>query len=262
MESDNPIEVLDKPEIHRILFYPYKLTAGRGDSRNIFFNVEPDVQICCRFYKADKKFPTIIFFHGNGETSPDYDDIARFFNEIEVNLIVTDYRGYGYSNGSPTIASLLNDAKILFKEIKKMLKDNGFSSTLYIMGRSLGSLCGLEVVKEYQNEIAGLIVESGSATNFRNYLSMFGLVPFDHPVWKEGKTFFNKEKIRLVKIKTLIMHAEFDSIIPLEEAKILYENSAARNKKLIIIPEADHNTIMYMDRRLYFNSLTDFIKNP
>jgi alpha-beta hydrolase superfamily lysophospholipase len=89
---------------------------------------------------------------------------------------------------------------------------------------------------------------------------MCGIVSFDNPVWEEGKGFFNKEKIRATTIPTLIIHAERDSLIPLEEARILYENAGSDVRKLVIIPGADHNTIMYVNLELYFGSITEFIE--
>jgi hypothetical protein len=235
--------------------------AGKDDPKNLFFEVEPGIQIGCRFYKVQESSPTILFFHGNGEVAPDYDEIAPFFNEVKLNLLVVDYRGYGYSDGDPTIANLLKDAKIIFVKVKRWLEDNGCSGALFVMGRSLGSLCAIEVAREYQDDLAGIIVESGSATNFRHYLGLFGLITFEHPVWKEGRNFFNKEKICLVKKPTLIIHAEYDSLVPLEEAKVLFASSGAENKKLIIIPRADHNSLMHGGKEQYFKGLADFVAN-
>jgi hypothetical protein len=260
MNTLDPLKILDQPQIHQILFYPLRLPGdGKKDPRNLFFEVESGVCIVCRFYGIAKDLPTILFFHGNGEIAPDYDEIAPLFNNHKLNLLVTDYRGYGYSDGTPTIAALLKDARTLFISSKQWLRENGYLGPLFIMGRSLGSLCVTEIALHYQDELPGLIVESGSATNFRNYLSLHGLVPFDHPVWTEGRNFFNKEKIRLIKIPTLIIHAEQDSLIPLAEARTLFENSGAQNKKLVIIPGADHNDLMFVGLELYFKSLVEFI---
>jgi pimeloyl-ACP methyl ester carboxylesterase len=175
-----------------------------------------------------------------------------------MNVIVADYRGYGHSDGLPSIANILNDAKMIYDSVKKMLEDENFTGKLFIMGRSLGSLCAIELAS-VNKTIPGLIVESGSATNFRNYLALYGLVPFDHPVWEEGRNFFNKEKIRNIEMPTLIIHGEQDSLIPVSEANILFENSGAKNKKLVIIPGADHNTIMFIDGEIYFNNIASFV---
>ena len=64
MESCDPIEVFDQPEVQHVLFYPVRLPdAGRDDPRNLFFEVEPGIQIGCRFYKIQESSPTVLFFH-------------------------------------------------------------------------------------------------------------------------------------------------------------------------------------------------------
>jgi len=262
MKNFDSFAVLDTPEIRGIIFYPRPAYGvPKYDEKNLFFETEPGVRIGCRFYQAGRDRPTILFFHGNGEIVTDYDDIATLYNQKNINLLVTDYRGYGFSDGSPTIANLLTDAKNIFSRAKKWLKEKGFTKNLYVMGRSLGSISAIEVAKEYQNDLTGLIVESGSATNFRSLLTMHGLVSADHPIWKEGNNFFSKEKIRRINIPTLIIHAEQDGIIPVQEAKILYENSGANSKKLIVIPRADHNNLMYAALELYFKSISEFIES-
>ncbi len=261
MENTDPIKVLDKPQIRQVLFYPVKMPDDlKSDPRNLFFEVEPGVKIGCRFYQADRIYPTILFFHGNGEVSYDYDDIAPIFNLKKMNIIVADYRGYGHSDGRPGIANILKDAGLLHGSVRKMLKEQKFTGKLFIMGRSLGSLCAIELAST-DKSIPGLIVESGSATNFRNYLALYGLIPYDHPVWQEGRNFFNKEKIRSIAMPTLIIHGEQDSLIPASEADILFENSGAKNKKLVIIPGADHNTVMFTDGELYFNNIARFVES-
>ena len=261
MDHENIFAVLDQPLVHEVVFHPRPAYGhAEDDNRNIFFDVEPDVKIGCRFYLSQKTDPTIIFFHGNGEIASDYDEIAPLYTDRHLNFFVSDYRGYGFSNGIPTIAGLISDAKIVFTEAKQWLADQGYTGRLIVMGRSLGSLCATEVAKAHQSEFDGLIIESGSASNFRNYLDMCGIIAFQDPVWEKAKGFFNKDKVRSVTIPTLIIHAEDDSLIPLDEAKTLYEHSGATSKKLVIIPEADHNDLMFLDMELYFGSITEFVE--
>jgi alpha-beta hydrolase superfamily lysophospholipase len=47
----------------------------------------------------------------------------------------------------------------------------------------------------------------------------------------------------------------------LEEAKVLFANSRAENKKLIIIPRADHNSLMYGGKEQYFKGIAEFVGN-
>jgi alpha-beta hydrolase superfamily lysophospholipase len=47
--------------------------------------------------------------------------------------------------------------------------------------------------------------------------------------------------------------------VPVEEGKALYENIAAKDKRLLIIPGVDHNTIFSGGMEPYIKALRDFI---
>jgi len=256
----DPLEVLDVPEVLSFVFHPRRaFSRGRG-GEVVLFEVEDGVRIGCKFWGEGRENATILYFHGNGEIVTDYDDIAPEYLRRGLNLLVPDYRGYGLSDGRPTLRAMLDDAHRLFRHATEWLKQRGFHGPLFVMGRSLGSLSAVELASSYREEFRGLIVESGSATNFRNLLDSFGLIPWDHPIWEEGRGFFNKEKIRRVEVPTLIIHAERDSLIPLSEAEELYRNAGAADKRLVVIPGADHNDLMFVDKERYFGSIEDFVK--
>ena len=48
-------------------------------------------------------------------------------------------------------------------------------------------------------------------------------------------------------------------MIPLEEAKDLYENVATEQRRLVVIPHAEHNDIMIRDMDLYFGAIAEFV---
>ena len=99
-------DVLDNPVLARFMFYPRadRRPAPPG-SRDVIVEADDGVALGGRLYMADAAGPSILYFHGNGEVVSDYDDIAPLYAELGVNLLVTDYRGYGTSAGRPTTTS-------------------------------------------------------------------------------------------------------------------------------------------------------------
>src|SRR5687767_9722219 len=95
--------LLDEAGAALTMFYPrtdlYPPTNGASDH---FIEVEPGVRLGARFYGVDPAWPTLLFFHGNGEIASDYDDISAIYNDRQLNLFVVDFRGYGTSTGHPT----------------------------------------------------------------------------------------------------------------------------------------------------------------
>ena len=102
-------ELMDRPEILERLFFPRKATPEELASPygvNHSVEVDAGISIGCRFYASATDGAAILYFHGNGETVPDYDYSAHLYQEKGLNLFVADYRGYGFSDDKPTCASV------------------------------------------------------------------------------------------------------------------------------------------------------------
>ena len=128
------------------------------------------------------------------------------------------------------------------------------------MGRSLGSAPALEIAANHAGEIQGLILESG----FAETLPLLGLLGINAKALEatEENGFGNDRKIAMFAQPTLIIHAEHDHIIPFVQAERLYEKSAAARKKILMIPGANHNDILFRGGEKYFQTIADFVSNP
>jgi alpha-beta hydrolase superfamily lysophospholipase len=259
MSHNLDLSFLDKSEILSYIFYPRRDPYVPDIGNTHFIEVGEDIKIGCRFYLKDKDFPSFLYFHGNGETVGDYDWVAPLFNQRGINLFVADYRGYGLSNGNPTLTNLISDAHPIFAGFKEIIKREGCSEKLFLMGRSLGSVPVIELAYHYQDEIKGLIVESGGADIFLRLFNLFGIEVGESIKSKLGEA-SNRVKIRQVHTPTLVIHAELDTILPLQEGIELYENSGADDKEIFIIPGADHNNLWQISGDQYYQKIESFAK--
>jgi len=257
MSHHDDYSALDRPELLQFVFYPRKdFTTPPSNATDHLIAVDEDVSISCRFHMHDRSSPSVLFFHGNGEVVSDYDYIAPIYNQLGVNLFVADYRGYGASGGRPTFSSMVADSHRVFEYFIAVLLKGGYSGKTFVMGRSLGSVSAIELASRYEDKINGLVIESGFASTVRLMTRLgfprdvLGIKDFGFP---------NLSKIRTITLPTLIIHAECDSLIPFEEAKDLFENAAAKSKRLVVIPGADHNDIMMTDTQAYFGAIEEFI---
>ena len=250
---------LDRPEILQVMFHPRQ--AAKSDpppqAVNIDIRVEQYISIGCRLFTADKEAPIIIFFHGNGEIVPDYDDIGPVYISHGLNFLIADFRGYGWSSGRPSAVSLISDARTVFSKAVEWLNANGYTGKIFVMGRSLGSACAIDLALEFQKNISGLIIESGFAETLPLMqtlgvdLAAFGIT--------EKDCFDNLDKISRILIPTLILHGRQDTLIPPWHAEKLHAAGGARSKELQIIPGADHNTVIAVAGILYFQAIKGFI---
>jgi alpha-beta hydrolase superfamily lysophospholipase len=257
MPADFDAFLLNRPEVSQYIFYPRRDPLPQDDIALYPVAVEQGVSIVCRFYPAPRGIATILYFHGNGETAGDYDLVSSLYTSREINLFVADYRGYGLSSGKPTITTMLRDSHPIYDRLREVLRHEGYGEAIFVMGRSLGSAPAIELAFRSPEALRGLIVESGFSDALR-LLSYLGL-PVTMPAhYKEGSP--NGVKIRSIHIPTLLIHGAEDHLIPLSEAEELLRLCAAEEKHLVVIPRADHNTLMMVGRDRYLQAIEEFIK--
>jgi pimeloyl-ACP methyl ester carboxylesterase len=236
--------VLDRPEILSVLFHPRKEMDGQSSGaggQEVFIPVAENVRIGGRFHLAEKENVNILFFHGNGEIVADYNELGPFYNRMGINFLAVDYRGYGRSGGHPSVVNMMGDCRVIFDFTEKWLKENGYTGPIVVMGRSLGSASALELAASRPDRLDGLIIESGFA-RISPLLALLGIDTGAIGLESDWDT-FNLDKIKGFGKPTLIIHAEFDHIIPFEQGQALFDACAADHKKLLKIPGANHNDI-------------------
>ena len=221
--------------------------------------VDPGIDVGCRLYQGHPSWPSILFFHGNGEVASDYDDMAPYYLEREINLIVADYRGYGRSGGKPTLTYTTRDCHPILARTHELMGEKGLRRDLVIMGRSLGSMSALELASSHPDLIKGVIVERVLVYSCRR------LQP-RAPSWREWEGLDEIEEqcanvARVITIPALVIHGEEDSLVPIKEGRRLYQTLGSENKKLVNIEDAEHNTIAFVDIDRYFNEIQGFVRS-
>jgi fermentation-respiration switch protein FrsA (DUF1100 family) len=225
--------ILDRPEVLQFLFHPrpelapsaFQATDSANlnpDEKDILIPVEDEVVIGARFHMAEKAAANILFFHGNGEIVADYDALGPVYNQMGGNFLAVDYRGYGRSTGRPTVTAMMQDCHLVFEFVQNWLKQNHFTGPIILMGRSLGSASVLELAA----------AESG---------------------------FGNIDKIKRYHKPTLIIHAEFDHIIPFSDGEALYDASPSPDKAFLKIPGANHNDIFMRSPQEYLAAVKNMV---
>ncbi len=253
---------LDRPEALAAIFHPRPELSpppSRDGVSNHRIPVAPDITIGARFHCTTAERANILFFHGNGEIVADYDELGPIFNELGINLLAADYRGYGRSDGAPTVSAMMSDCHVILDYARTWLNDNGHSGPLIVMGRSLGSASALELAATQPQMMDGLIIESGFAYAAA-LLQLLGIDP-QRIGFKEESGFANLEKIQGYSGPTLIIHAEFDHIIPFSDGQALYDASPSTAKQLLKIPGANHNDIMMRGFNAYIQSILTLISS-
>lgn len=247
--------VLDQPGISMNAFYPRPNWSPppRGASDHAVAVAE-GVTLSCRFFPAGpagNDAPTILFFYGNGETATDYNGIAPFYNQVGVNFFVSDYRGYGRSSGAPAFTAMLSDSRRVLDYVATMLQAEGYPGRVFVMGRSMGRHSAFELAANCEERLMGVIIESGRPIlgNF-----VYGLPPQDAEALEAAYL----AKVSSITLPSLVIHGEEDTLAPVQQAVEMHHAFQCADKRLLTIPGAGHNDLLYRGLNEYFAAIKEF----
>jgi uncharacterized protein len=255
-----PFAEVDYSLIDQRIFFPRPelFSSPPKGALDQVFQVESDLTLGGRFYLADPAGPHLLFFHGNGEIAADYDEAGAIFNKLGISLLAIDYRGYGRSQGSPSVVTLLPDALSVCDQTLAWLRGQQRTGPFLVMGRSLGSAPAIEIAYRRKDKIAALILDSAFALSLP-LLKLIG-IPVETLGLREEDGFRNYEKIVFISRPTLLIAGQQDELIPPTESETLLQNSGAHRKELVLVPGAGHNDLFARCGEGYFDMVARFVK--
>jgi fermentation-respiration switch protein FrsA (DUF1100 family) len=167
--------------------------------------------------------------------------------ELRVTSLIFDYRGYGRSEGVPTVEGVLQDARAARNLLAR--RAGVKESALVLMGRSLGGAVVVQLAAEKAPR--ALILESTfsslrEAASY-HYPRLAWLVP-------AGKL-DSVAKIGRYRGPLLQSHGDADRTIPYSQAVKLFR-AATGPRQFVRIPGGDHNTPQSAE---YYRQLERFI---
>jgi uncharacterized protein len=192
----------------------------------------------------------ILFCHGNAGNVTDRDYAMRCLHDsVGASVLVFDYRGYGQSQGKPSEAGLLADARaarVWLAEREKIAEDQ-----IVLLGESLGG--GVAVDLAATDGARALVLES----TFNSLPDLAAHYFPWLPVRWLMKTRFNSEaKIGSYQGPLFQSHGDRDTLIPIEFGQRLFA-AANEPKQFMLIQYRDHNDAR---PREYYEALAKFFR--
>lgn len=231
--------ILDSAAFNQSLFFPRRDVSRAPDGAlDLRVEVAPGVSLHLRVHPAPGAFVMLLLFHGNGEVVADYDALAWKYAELGVTLAVVDYRGYGASDGVPTLRACLADAHAVLAAARA----HAGETPVVVMGRSLGSACAAELCQFAPSASPGFIFESGIA-DVGGVIRRRG-IHLDGPLPEEDLAAFDPlRKFARCEARALVLHGERDTLIPPSEAELTFATLKSADKTLVLVPERGHNNL-------------------
>lgn len=247
--------ILNHPVISQRYFFPRP-----GKPRHpIEFTGYGGVKLGCAWQKPHSGAKTLVHFHGNGEIVADYDDgYTDSLLALGVNVLMAEYRGYGFSEGVPQLHNMLEDVRCLREQ--SGLKPH----ETIVYGRSVGAVFAVEWAFQ-EPGIAGLILESGVADPYQRLairLDPEELGCSEAVLRDACDTYLNhKKKLESFRSPLLVMHARGDTLVQPDHARAHMEYAQGERKELVMFDKGDHNSILFANWSDYLSTMKRFVNS-
>ncbi len=188
---------------------------------------------------------TILFLHGNAQNISTHLGSVYWMPERGYNVLLLDYRGYGASEGLPTLAGVQQDIDTAMRHL--VGRPDIDPRRIVLLGQSLGGALGLHYLahNRYRDHLRGAVIDSaftGYQDIAREKLRSSWLtwpLSLTLPLTVSDAYRPLHAAPGVAPIPLLIMHGDRDEVIPLHHAQQLFD-AAREPKSLWIIQGARH----------------------
>ncbi len=238
---------LNESFVSRLLFHPVKLSGRLNEAQiisgvsgeEVFFSNPKDTsspQLSGWLYRQPDSKLIVLFNNGNtGNVSTRRWKQERLLTS-GVSLFAFDYRGFGRSDGSPTVVGVEEDACTAFDYL---VNERDISpSNIVLYGESLGSCMAIATAS--RRKCGGLIIQSGCVSAERlckEQVPILNLYPsflFFRPPLD------NRNYLMASHPPLLIVVGQQDEIVPVAHSQALFD-LATTPKQLVELPNSKHN---------------------
>ena len=206
------------------------------------------------YLNNNKNNLTVLYFSGNAFNISHRLFHIDVFNQLNLNAVMFDYKGYGLSTGLiKSKQSFFESSKLVYNY---MVDDLGISSdSIIFWGYSLGSPIAAELAS--RNNSLGIILESPVISINKISEERFPYIPF---------SIINKfdfdinHYIDRSNVPIILIHSEDDGVIPFRHALAFFNDLERDNKKMIKI-NGEHRMSAFNSFPVYFDSIHSFISD-
>lgn len=246
----------------RLLFYPLK--EHRYDPSalglavdDVFLSTKDNVSLHGWWLPVqdnqplESSAPIVLFLHGNAENISTHIASVAWLPAQGVNVFLLDYRGYGYSQGTPRLPDIFNDVEAALA----WLKHHHPSQPIFVLGQSIGAAIASVSVPQLQDRylVKGLILDATlnryqDAVQDILWRSRWGIIAWPY-TWCLPDDYDPQDHIAALSPTPLLMfHSHEDPVI--DRALGLNVYRAAGLPKRWVNAQGGHiHTFLYADMR-------------
>lgn len=216
----------------------------------VSLTTEDDESLHAWFIPAEDARGALLFFHGNAGNISHRLDSLRIFHQLQLDVLIVGYRGYGRSTGRPSERGLYRDGQAAWQYLTEQRQVA--PEQIVLFGRSLGAAVATHLAA--RQPAGALIVESGFTSiadlgsDLYPFLPVRLLVRYRYPT---------AEDLEQVSAPVLVVHSRDDEIIPFSHGEKLYQ--IAPEPRWFLEIQGSHNTGFLDSGQTYIQGLEAFL---
>jgi len=177
----------------------------------------------------------VLYCHGNGGTVAENPALLRWLrNECQASVFIFDYRGYGRSEGSPSEAGVLADARAAREWLA--VREGIPEEQVVLYGRSLGGAVALDLAAE--KGARGLVLESTFTSLPDVAAQHYWWVPVRQLMRSQMNS---REKIGRYAGPLLLYHSRADEVVSFSLGEQLFAAATTKDKQFFAVNDHGHN---------------------
>lgn len=248
-----PASYRSTPLDNQLLFFPRKYPGGDWSPRgltneDVWFPSADGTKLHGWYLPTDKPQAVVLYLHGNGGNVTDAAVVYRFLkNHLHATALAFDYRGYGRSEGRPTIDGVVADARAARAWLAQ--KAGVPETQVVLMGRSLGGAIAVQLTADVRPR--ALILEN-------TFTSLRAMAEYHMPSYAmrvPGDLLDSTAVLADYDGPLLQCHADADRTVPLKMGEELFR-AAKGPKEFFHVPRADHNDQLSDE---YYGKVMEFV---
>ncbi|MBT8268237.1 MAG: lysophospholipase [Bacteroidia bacterium] len=201
----------------------------------VFLETDEGVSINALHFTVDRPKGVIIYFHGNAGNLARWGKITSYFVDLDYDVFVMDYRGYGKSTGERNENALYSDSQKCYNYLLQRYNE----SDIIVYGRSLGSSMATKVASENNPRL--LILESPFYSLLDVAQGRFPMFPVKKLLKYEMP---NYKHLKAVNCSVTIYHGTNDYVVPFNSGEKLFNESGNSNSEFIVVEGGSHNNLI------------------
>lgn len=236
----------------KLIFFPQKLEQNyqfnfTQEFQELNFKTSDEKTLNGLLFKSKNTKGLIFYLHGNAGSLSSWGDVAKTYTDLNYDVFILDYRGYGKSEGViNNQEQLYSDNQVIYNQLKKEYNEQN----IIILGYSIGT--GMASKLASVNKPKQLILQAPyySLTDMMKH--RFSFIPTFILKYK----FETNEYLKSCKMPITIFHGNDDNVI-YYGSSLKLKDDFKKQIELITLINQGHNGMT--DNKNYKNKLSEIL---